>query len=90
VLAADLVFVYRRGIGNMTGIDGVYFNHPYAKNPQLPGYQNVLYQDGHVQGFVEPYRRTGLTNTNFSVSHATDLANGNIKWGGLFFYEPMR
>jgi len=49
VIAADLV---SRG-GSGTG--ATYWNHPHGTNPDLPGWQAVLWGDGHIEPREEGY-----------------------------------
>ena len=62
VLAADEVFKW-------TPVDPLRTNHRDAKDPTRPAWQNILYGDGHVEGYSKDYFPEPLNASNFSVGH---------------------
>lgn len=52
-------------------------NHRRADDSNRPAWQNVLFADGHVQGFGKEYFPQPLTTSNYSMYHYSN---------GAFFY----
>ncbi|MHB1766307.1 MAG: type II secretion system protein [Phycisphaerae bacterium] len=84
VLAADTV---AQQIFN-NQLSQYWFNHISATTPNMPGFQNVLYGDGHVTGYSQPYRGSlfmfasgRVLKANWGIAH--------VPYSGPYFYWPQ-
>jgi len=83
VLAADMVFFSGGPAFAWDLVQPRYqINHRRRNDPTRPGFQNILYADGHVDGKGPDYYPSPLNVTsNFSLQHATAPVGGFIYWG---------
>jgi prepilin-type N-terminal cleavage/methylation domain-containing protein len=77
VLAADEVW-FSGGPGYAWDTYGSYrINHPSNSDPHRPAWQNILFGDGHVEGFGADRYPQPLSTSNYSLQHFSN---------GAFFY----
>ena len=77
ILAADEVFYSGGPVSAWDAVTRYRINHRSRSDPTRPALQNILYADGHVEATTEKAYASGLTITNFSITHFTN---------GAFFY----
>ncbi len=81
VLAADTVAQQLM----TSSVTSFWFNHPDRINPKIPGFQNVLFADGHVSGYSHPY---STLDTFLSGHIHSNLGIAHVAGEGPFFYWP--
>ncbi len=88
VLAADEVFYAGFGGSVWLEITGQTWriNHPRSDDPTRPAFQNILFGDGHVEGFGKDYYPDPLSTSNYSCNHAGD--GGFFYWAGNYSGPP--